>query len=199
MVQPPNLLGKNKYLYYVGAEDCIKNEVKWRYDFQLVQEVMEKTGANPKKKQRDQANWKLRHSKDILVVSGMTKVEQKALLEERKHMLKTAWSTTSDDSSEIEESIDMLDGLKKYTIADRKVILQKPMRQKPETPGVSYDGPEDAKQVDLANLGEEPKLVWIATDLAHEEEELLIHTLKEYCDVFAWSYKYLKGVDLGIC
>ena len=50
----------------------------------------------------------------------------------------------------------MPDGLKKYTIADRKVILQKPMHQKPETLGVSYDGPEDAKQVDLANLGEEP-------------------------------------------
>ena len=50
LVQSPNLLGKNKYLYYVGAEDCIKYEVKWRYGFQLVQEVMEKTGANPKKK-----------------------------------------------------------------------------------------------------------------------------------------------------
>ena len=48
-------------------------------------------------------------------------------------------------------------------------------------------------------MGEEPKLVWIDTDLAHEEKELLIHTLKEYCDVFAWSYKDLKGVDPGIC
>ena len=75
----------------------------------------------------------------------MTKVEQKALLEERKHMLKTTWSTTSDDSSENKESIDMPDGLKKYTIANRKVILQKPMRQKPETPIASYNGPEDTK------------------------------------------------------
>ena len=137
--------------------------------------------------------------KATLVVTDMTKVERKALLEECKCMLKTAWSTTSDDSSENEESIDMPDGLKKYTIADRKVILQKSIYQKLETPGVSYDGLEDAKQVDLANLGEEPKLVWIATDLAHEEEQLLIHTLKEYCDVFAWSYKDLKGVDPDIC
>ena len=45
----------------------------------------------------------------------------------------------------------------------------------------------------------QPKLVWLATDLAHEEGELLIHTLKEYRDVFAWSYKDLKGVDRGIC
>ena len=73
------------------------------------------------------------------------------------------------------------------------------MRQKPKTPRVSYNGLEYAKQVDLENLGEEPKLVCIATNLAHEEEELLIHTLKEYRDVIAWSYKDLKGIDLGIC
>ena len=68
-------MGKNKYLYYVGAEDCIKDEVKWQYGFQLVQEVMEKTGANPKKKQRNRAKRKSRHLKATLVVSGMTKVE----------------------------------------------------------------------------------------------------------------------------
>ena len=93
----------------------------------------------------------------------------------------------------------MHDGLKKYTIADHKVILQKPVRQKSETPGVSYDGPEDAKQVDLAKPNEEPRLVWIATDLAHDEEELLVNTLREYQDVFVWSYKDLKGVDPDIC
>ena len=36
---PPNLSGKNEYLYYVGAEDCVKDEVKWRYGFQLVQSL----------------------------------------------------------------------------------------------------------------------------------------------------------------
>ena len=100
----------------------------------------------------------------------MTKVERKALYNECKRTLKTAWSTASDDSSEEETHIDMPDGLKKYTIEDRKVILQKPMRQKPKTPGVSYNGPEDAKQVDLAGPGEEPRQVWIATDLAQDEE-----------------------------
>ena len=63
----------------------------------------------------------------------------------------------------------------------------------------SYEGPEDAKQVDLAANGEEPRLVWIATDLSQTEEALLISTLKEYKDVFTWSYKDLKGVDLEIC
>ena len=63
----------------------------------------------------------------------------------------------------------------------------------------SYKGPEDAKQVDLAMAGEEPRKVWIATALSPKEEALLISTLGEYKDVFAWSYKDLKGVDLAIC
>ena len=54
------------------------------------------------------------------------------------------------------------------------------MRQKPDTPGISYDGPEDAKQINLANEGGEQKLVWIATDLAPDEEQLLIQTLKDH-------------------
>ena len=73
------------------------------------------------------------------------------------------------------------------------------MRQKPDSPGVSYDGPEDSKQVNLADEGEEPRIVNIATDLSPDEEELLVKTLREYKDVFAWSYKDLKGVDASIC
>ena len=75
----------------------------------------------------------------------------------------------------------------------------KPKREKPTTTGQSYEGTEDAKQVDLAANSEEPRLVWIATDLSPTDEALLISTLKEYKDVFAWSYKDLKGVDPEIC
>ena len=35
--------------------------------------------------------------------------------------------------------------------------------------------------------------------LSQEEEKLLIETLREYRDVFAWTYKDLKGVDPTIC
>ena len=58
---------------------------------------------------------------------------------------------------------------------------------------------ENAKKIDLAGEGEEPKPAYIAADLEPDEEELLIKTLKEYRDVFAWSYKGLKGVDPDIC
>ena len=77
--------------------------------------------------------------------------------------------------------------------------MQKPKRKKPTEKGESYEGPKDAKQVDLALEGEEPNKVWIAIDLTPDEETLLISTLKEYRDVFACSYKDQKGVDPTIC
>ena len=98
-----------------------------------------------------------------------------------------------------EVEMDVPSNFKSYTIQDRRIVLQQPKRVKPEIMGESYDGPEDAKKIDLANPGEEPRPVYIATDLTAEEEELLIATLKEYRDVFAWSYKDLKGVDPTIC
>ena len=42
-------------------------------------------------------------------------------------------------------------------------------------------------------------MFWIAMDLTLDEETLLIQTLNEHRDVFAWSYKDLKGVDPYIC
>ena len=39
----------------------------------------------------------------------------------------------------------------------------------------------------------------VAQDLSPEEETKLIQTLKDYMDVFAWSYQDLKGVDPNIC
>ncbi|MCO5580106.1 hypothetical protein L7F22_033972 [Adiantum nelumboides] len=63
----------------------------------------------------------------------------------------------------------------------------------------SYDGPKKAKKIDLAEPGKDLKPTYIATDLTEEEEKLLIATLKQYKDVFAWSYKDLKGVNPSIC
>ena len=63
--------------------------------------------------------------------------------------------------------------------------MQKPKRQKLETPGEAYDGLEDAKQVNVANEGEESQMVWIAIDLMSNEEEFLIQMLKEHKDVFS--------------
>ena len=129
----------------------------------------------------------------------MTKVEIKALLEERKQTFKAAWSSSTDDSEIEDGTVRVPSNLKKFTIQDRKIVLQQSIRVRPENPGESYDRPEDSKKIDLAEPGEEPKLAWIATDLTLDEEDLLISTVKEYRDVFAWSYKDLNGVDPAIC
>ena len=76
---PPDFSGKNEYLYYVGAQDCVKDEIKWRYGFQLVQKVMGKPGEQKKKKRKSRGQRKSRHSKDPSVAKAMTKVERKAL------------------------------------------------------------------------------------------------------------------------
>ena len=72
------------------------------------------------------------------------------------------------------------------------------MREIPEEK-ISYVLPELSKIVNLARPGEESKPVKIAQDLTSKEESLLLQTLTEYRDVFAWTYKDLKGVDLTIC
>ena len=132
-------------------------------------------------------------------VTKVTKLEHKLKFKEYMKQMKEAWSSISGEEMDDDLGVTVPDGLKKYTIKDRKIILQKSMCQKLEIPGESYDGPKDAKQVDLANEGEEPQLVWIATNLSPDEEKLLIHTLRDHRNVFAWSYKDLKGVAPNIC
>lgn len=104
----------------------------------------------------------------------------------------------SDDSEEEEDTTNVPSNLSSlYRI--EKIILQQPMRQNPEEPGVSYDGLEDAKQVEIVEPGMERRNFWIATDLTQAEEDLLIATLREFWDVLSWSYKDFKGVDPEIC
>ena len=91
------------------------------------------------------------------------------------------------DSVEEEEGIMVPSNFKTYTVQDRRIVTQSPKRDKPTNPSESYDGPEEVKQVDLAQPREKPKPAYIATNLQPQEEKLLIETLKQYRDVFAWS------------
>ena len=111
-----------------------------------------------------------------------------------------AWDSVSKiDSVKEEEGITMPSNFKTYTIQDRRILTQSPQCDKPTNLGESYDSPKEVKHIDLAQPSEEPKLVYIATNLQPLEEELLIETFKQYIDVFAWSYKDLKGVEPSVC
>ena len=52
------------------------------------------------------------------------------------------------------------------------------------------------------NLAEEPgetlKSVFMSVELMKEEESGVIGLLKEYKDLFSWSYEYMKGVPLEV-
>ena len=99
---------------------------------------------------------------------------------------------------EPKDKINVPSHFKKYTMVHRKILLQQLQR---ETTGerTSYNALEQSNFVNLAPPNEEPKLVKVAQDLSPEEETKLIQTLKDYMDVFAWSYQDLKGVDPNIC
>ena len=87
---------------------------------------------------------------------------------------------------------------KKYTIEERKIVWKKPVREKIEA-GMSFDNQEEAKKIDLAAPGEQERPVYISADLSADEEKELVELLQEYKDMFAWSYKDLKGVDPKVC
>ena len=117
---------------------------------------------------------------------------------ELKRTLNKEWSVQMERDNTDSGILNAPSHFKRYTVEERKIILQHPKRE-PQKTGESYDGPENSKQVNISGEKEEPKLVWIASKLEEHEEKLLLETLKNYKDVFAWSYKDLKGVDPAIC
>ena len=56
------------------------------------------------------------------------------------------------------------------------------------------------EEIQLVNLGsdDEPKVVQIGNTLTSKEKDELISLLKEFLEVFAWSYKDMPGIDMDI-
>ena len=186
--RPPKIESKNEYFYHVGALDSIKAQnkgillglINQKEQPKCREKKTTKSVTSSKETKEDMPDTKTNKEKK----TKPTKLERKAFYEDCKRTLNKTWQSISDESSETDE-VDVPSNFKSYTIQDRKIMLQQPKRVKPEQLGELYDGPEDAKKVDLANPGEEPRPVYIATDLTQDKETLLIATLKEYKDVFA--------------
>nr|GMD40709.1 uncharacterized protein LOC109150426 [Ipomoea batatas] len=53
---------------------------------------------------------------------------------------------------------------------------------------------DELKEVDLGTP-ENPRPIFISTLLSNEDEEIYVTLLKEYIDVFAWTYKEMPGLD----
>ena len=170
----------------VKAKDCQKNRVTGCYKVEPT--------LDPKGTPKRQGEIKPTKKKSK---PTMTKLERKQKHNELKRTLKQEWSIEMETKDTDSGVLSAPSHFKCYTIEERKVILQHPKREQ-QNPRESYDRPENSKQVNLARENEEPKHVWIAFELEEQEEKLQIETLKNYKDVFAWSYKDLKGVDPAI-
>ena len=186
---------QTEFLFHVEATDCIKAHKKWRTTLHPLQAKGNETRKSWRGKKKaahtivkstpSQNETKLK-SPEASETSKMSWMERKRAFKDCKQMLNKSMKSWSDSdssfSSEEGDAISVPSNFKRYTIEDQKIKLQKPQRIKPQQFGESYDGPEDAKLIDLANAGESPKPVYIATDLLPEEEELLIikEPSKEY-------------------
>ena len=56
---------------------------------------------------------------------------------------------------------------------------------------------DELKQVNLGTE-QDPRPIFISAYLTLEEEKSYLDLLKEYRDVFAWSYKEMPGLDLKV-
>ena len=57
---------------------------------------------------------------------------------------------------------------------------------------------EELEIINLAEEGEEPKEVKIRTHFTVEQKEALIALLREFHEIFAWSYQDMLGLDTNI-
>ena len=128
---------KRDYLTRVNANDCIKDRITGIYTI---------TSKNTEKQKKTQQN-------------KTPQPKTKTKKEQTKENQQAKWSTDWEDSQE--ENTDKLSvpsHFKKYTVANRKIVLKQPMREIPQDK-ISYDLPKLSKIVNLAQPGEESKPV----------------------------------------
>ncbi|MCO5576707.1 hypothetical protein L7F22_030522 [Adiantum nelumboides] len=104
-------------------------------------------------------------------------------------------------SIEQEEAIDLNlipKHFKSYTTGDREVVYTKSQRTHINGSSGVYYGPAIVKEIELVEPGEESKHVFIAQDLIEIEEAVLKELLKEFKDIFAWTYHDMKGVPPSV-
>jgi hypothetical protein len=63
---------------------------------------------------------------------------------------------------------------------------------------LEYAKPTDWKTIDVSFEEEDPKPIKIGSQLTDEEAEMYRALVMEYRDIFAWSYKDLKGIPPGV-
>ena len=136
----------------VKANDCMKNKVTGCYTMKPILDIktnQKKKGSNLK----EETKPILKQNK-----TQMTKLERKQKYKELKQTLNQEWSTKMETEDTGSEELNAPSHFKCYTMEERKVILQNPMRES-QGSGKSYNGPKNSKQINLAEDNEEPRKV----------------------------------------
>ena len=135
----PRVKDKTTYLRLVNATDNVKDKITRCYLTQKTQRETRSRRAQSKKgktnEQTEQNPTKTKPKEP-----QMTRLKRKQKYKEQKQILKELWTTEMEDSSENNEGISVPSHFKRYTIKERKVVVQQPIRTQ-QAPGESYDGP----------------------------------------------------------
>ena len=145
-----NFTGKNEFLSWVGAHDCVKDKLTGYYAVQLMEINAEETKlTQPKLNHYKYMKQKLR-SDDTNNGNDIFKDCQ------------VEWDKEEDTEEKLTTSLSVPEHYKKYMVEEHKIIWQKPNRQQPII-GISYKGPKE--KIDLVGPNDDAKPICIATDL----------------------------------
>ena len=153
----------------VGAIDCFMEYNEWKTSLGLIQSQKAKDIKQGVRNKSKKASCIAKYlDKGQESDANQAKYIPKTKLERKHHYneCKQTLSITWDFVSEIEsEGINVPSNFKTYTIQDHQIVTQSPKHEKLIILGESYDGLKEVKQLDLAQSGEEPKSMYIATNL----------------------------------
>ncbi|MCO5584718.1 hypothetical protein L7F22_038650 [Adiantum nelumboides] len=136
-----------------------------------------------------------------LMVESTTKISSNSKFDEEVNTGSSSTPTDNlswreEDPSE-DQSIAAPKHFKSYTTGDHKVVYTKTQKTPINGSSGVYNGPIIVKEIELAKPDEESKPV-IAQDLTKIEEAMLKELLKEFKDIFAWTYHDMKRVPPSV-
>lgn len=120
----PEYEGKTHYLMMINTKDCVKDRVTGCYLTRSSQ-TTNTTEPKPKKekKKQDKDSEKSTKTKG----SNLTKLERKAKYNEHKRRLQEIWTTEMESEEETRDTMSVPSHFKRYTLQDRKIVLQQPL------------------------------------------------------------------------
>ena len=121
----PQLQGKNEYLMYVKAHDCIKDKITGCYKVEPVGSSRKIVPKKPKPKQPKETKIKETKAK-VKDEPEMTRLERKQKYKELKRTLQKEWSTEMESDDSDQDALSAPSHFKRYTIQDQKIVLQQP-------------------------------------------------------------------------